>query len=179
LGQGVISKDLFSRHYLWPECKRDREVAVDLMCVFKIVIGSNADYFCPDLVTSHKKDSTDGRSLDTVSSPFWHVCTFSQLPFGFWNLLFMEIRLRSSVSNANKSEALQDLLHSFGCDDPDLRKSGTVIRWQNVGKRVGEFLQQISAYSDLVYLLPRCPCFQTRCRWPQTQKIGSRRWSPL
>ena len=36
MGQGVISKDLFSRHYLWPECKRDWEVAVDLMCVFKI-----------------------------------------------------------------------------------------------------------------------------------------------
>ncbi len=56
-------------------------------------------------------------------------------------------RLRSSVAKANKSEVLQNLLHSFGCDDPDLRKSETVIRRENVGKRLDECLQQISAPS--------------------------------
>jgi GTPase SAR1 family protein len=80
------------------ESERDREVAVDLLCAFKIIIGSNADYFCPDLVPSHKKDSTDGRSLDTVSSPYWHVRTFAQLRLAFGTCSLWRFAARQALA---------------------------------------------------------------------------------
>ena len=56
---------------------------------------AGTDYFCPDLIPPHKKDTTDEsfiRTTNASSGQFWHKCVYAELPLGFWNLLFMEIR---------------------------------------------------------------------------------------
>ena len=99
------------------ECEHDKQVAVGLLLGFNIIkeMGadnlddSNAafDYFCPDLLPAHKRDTTDSRSLDTVSCPYWLEHCYSELAFGFWNLLFMIIRGKASSGNTST------LVHTF------------------------------------------------------------------
>ena len=47
------------------------------------------------------RDTTDIRSLDTCSCPFWLELTYSELPVGYWDTLFMELRSKSSSGSTS------------------------------------------------------------------------------
>jgi hypothetical protein len=51
--------------------------------------------------------------------------------------------VQSSVAEANKREALQELLHVFGCDDPSLKKPQTTILLEEGGNRLKDSLRRI------------------------------------
>ena len=108
-GAGGLKKVVRDEH--------DKNVAVGLLVGFNIIkrTGTDilddseaaSDYFCPDLLPAHKKDTTDSRSLDTVSCPYWAKHNYFELAHGFWNLLFMVIR--DTASSCSTST----LLHTF------------------------------------------------------------------
>jgi len=163
-GEGGLKKVVEGEH--------DKKVAVGLLVGFNIIKKTGADYsdtskvtsdyFCPDLLPAHKKDTTDSRShkkdatdsrapeamarleatafgggraaakpgsaatktqleaqrkeagkieslkeLDTVSCLYWSKLRYSELPHGFWNLLFMLIRDKAS------SGSTSTLVHTF------------------------------------------------------------------
>ena len=83
------------------ENENDLKVAMGLLRGLKVVqpLGTESaeqdeDYFCPDLVPPHKRRVTDRRSLDATSCHFWQHRHYVQVPFGFWDTLFMELRRR-------------------------------------------------------------------------------------
>jgi len=86
------------------ESAEDRKMAMGLLEGFKIVLSvSHAclDFFCPDLVPPHIKSTSNSVSLDAVLCEFYLVRTYKELPFGFWNILFMEIQSISTSGSAS------------------------------------------------------------------------------
>ena len=85
------------------ETEDDQEVALGLLQGFKIILPQSADrmeFFCPDLVPPHKMNTVESVSFKQVSCEYFLMLTYSQLPFGFWTTLFMEIR---SVSTSGST----------------------------------------------------------------------------
>jgi hypothetical protein len=77
-------------------------VVMALLKGFKVIQSLNTkEYFCPDIVPPHMRDTTDIRSLDTCSCPFWLELTYSELPVGYWDTLFMELRSKSSSGSTS------------------------------------------------------------------------------
>jgi len=83
--------------------KEDMDVALNLLMGFRVIAPwgadaakANSDYLCPDLLPEHQRATIDSRSLVTVECPYWHQRTYAELPFGFWNNIFMDIRSKTS-----------------------------------------------------------------------------------
>ena len=79
------------------------DVALNLLVGFKVITASgagstkaNSEYLCPDLIPEHMRVMTGERALVKVSCPYWHERTYAEVPFGFWNNIFMEIRSKAS-----------------------------------------------------------------------------------
>jgi hypothetical protein len=84
------------------ESDEDMAVATALLKAFKVIQSLNTkEYFCPDIVPPHMRNTTDIRSLDTCSCPFWLEVTYSELPVGYWDTLFMELRSKSSSGSTS------------------------------------------------------------------------------
>jgi len=58
--------------------------------------ASSSDYLCPDLLPEHMSEMTSSRSLDKIACPYWHIRDYAELPVGFWNLLYMDMRGKAS-----------------------------------------------------------------------------------
>jgi hypothetical protein len=84
------------------ENDNDVDVAMALLRGFKVIQSLNTkEYFCPDIVPPHMRDTTDIRSLDACSCPFWLELTYSELAVGYWDTLFMELRSKSSSGSTS------------------------------------------------------------------------------
>ena len=84
------------------ESEEDKIKAMALLEGFKIILPKSPvrlEFLCPDLVPPHTKRTSNSVSLDAVSCEYYLVRTFIELPFGFWNILFMEIQ-RISTSGS-------------------------------------------------------------------------------
>ena len=73
---------------------------------------------------------------------------------------------QSSVHEANQSEDLQDLLHSFGCDAKDLEKPAKTRLREEAGERLKNTLQIQQPFSQPRSLLPFAP--SEDASWPCT-----------
>ncbi len=86
------------------ENDNDMQVVMAILKGFKVIQSLNTqdlEYFCPDIVPPHMRDTTDIRSLDACSCPFWLELTYSDLPVGYWDTLFMELRSKSSSGSTS------------------------------------------------------------------------------
>ena len=99
-GHGALKKVVAS--------DEDKAVAIGLLEGFKVILAGGADsseYLCPDLIPPHKRDATDGRSLDASACEYFLAHTYSEIPSGFWVALFMEIR--SNCTSGTHSTHIQ------------------------------------------------------------------------
>ena len=90
------------------ENESGKAVAIGLLEGFKMILPDGQDrsaYRCPAIVPKHNRNTTDNHSLDASSSGYWRVCTYSELPAGFWDALFMEIC--SSCTSGSTSNHIQ------------------------------------------------------------------------
>ena len=72
-----------------------KQLALGLLEGFKIALpidSSRCAFLCADLIPPHKMRTTDPRSLDLTMCEFWLEQRYVELPSGFWNMLFVELR---------------------------------------------------------------------------------------
>ena len=72
-----------------------KQLALGLLEGFKIALptdSSRCAFLCADLIPPHMMRTTDPRSLDLTMCQFWLEQRYVELPSGFWNMLFVELR---------------------------------------------------------------------------------------